>query len=115
MAALEKGHGKFRHLPGVIEFAAEHIQVNRIVRIGKMTGNQGGFDQLGHAEPFHPLVFAEMDHLAVAEPFHVDTVTQLMHELSDFFRVPDDVRITVIDIYGRQDSPGMFMFKLLFL
>lgn len=93
---FEKPFGKVDYGLRVIDLAAKDVKISRVSLIREMRGNQGRLYELGHRISCDPLVFTKMDDLGFTKPFHLDKITKLYNELSDFLRVSDDIRITFV-------------------
>jgi hypothetical protein len=106
---FEKFLGKVGHDLRIVALAAEHIQIGGVGLVGKMSGDQGGLDELSHGVSGHPFILAKMNHLGLPEAFHFDEVTQFSHEFPNGFCVTDDLRITVVQVNGTQNPPGWLL------
>ena len=67
---LKKFLGKTRHHIGVVKLARENIQIDIIALVGKMPGDEGSFNQLGHRKPGDSFVFAKVHDHGLAKTFH---------------------------------------------
>lgn len=100
--AAEEAFRKFGHLIGVIQFAAEDVQVYGIGQIRKVARNQRRFDELQHRVSGDAFILAEVHDLALSKPAHLDQITQFHYEAFDRFGVPNGIGVTVIDVQARQ-------------
>jgi len=106
-SGFEKLLGELGYDLGIVRFAAKHVEIGRVGLIGKMGRDQGSLNELGHGEPRHPFVLAEMNHLGFPEAFHFNEVTEFTHKSSNGFCISNDLRITMIKVNGSKNPPGL--------
>lgn len=78
-----------------------------------MTGDEGGFDQLGHGITCNALIGPEMNNGRFSEPFHFDKIAQFDDEFTDFLRIADGFRVAVFEIDIQTQTPILLLLELL--
>lgn len=102
---LEKRFGELSQSVGIIRLAAEEVYISGIRQIGKMTRNQGCFDELDHGMPFHPFIISKVDNLTGAKPFHVDQFTEFHNILLYLIGITNRGGVTVIKVKPCHKAP----------
>lgn len=106
----EEFFGELGSFVGRVSFAGKDIQINRVGIVGEMSGDEGGFNELGHGKARDARVFAEINHNGLAESFHFDQIAKFMHELGHLFGAGQRLMVAAIEVDAGRHAPRIFFF-----
>ena len=102
--------GKFGSFVGRVSFTAKNVQIDSVRVVGKMAGDERGFDELGHREARHARIFAKIYDDCLSKSFHFYQFTKFMHELCNFFRAGQGLVVAAIQVDASAHAPRIDFF-----